>query len=171
LGLRAGDVRCVTQRCWMRDMAQVGWVSCVVEERGSSVSGRADFELGLRVTRGRNRRGNLLRRAVVRSLLLAVWGEPGRAIEGRDAALLRSHRPAEAERVRAVGGRPVGQRSPIEEGFDVADVLGDAVGGKALKEDFAVALTFETGIEKHEHAPVVEGADEAAKALLEGDDG
>ena len=49
--------------------------------------------------------------------------------------------------------------------------LGEAVGREGFEEDAAVALALDAGVEQHEDAAVVERADEAAEALLEGDDG
>ena len=58
-----------------------------------------------------------------------------------------------------------------EEGFDVGDGFGDAVGREGLKEDLAVALGGDAGIEEDEDAAVFERANEAAEALLECEDG
>ncbi len=58
-----------------------------------------------------------------------------------------------------------------EELFDFADVGGAGVGGEALDEDFAVLFFEDAIVEQDEQATVVEGADEASEALLEGDDG
>ncbi len=46
-----------------------------------------------------------------------------------------------------------------------------AVGRQRVEEDAAVALALDAGVEQHEHAAIVEGADEAAEALLQRDDG
>jgi hypothetical protein len=58
-----------------------------------------------------------------------------------------------------------------EEGFDVGDGFGDAVGRKGLEEDLAVALAGDAWIEEDENAAVLERANEAAEALLESEDG
>ena len=55
--------------------------------------------------------------------------------------------------------------------FDVFDGLGDAVGWEGFEEDPAVALPLDAAVEEHQDAAVGEGPDEAAEALLEGDDG
>ena len=55
--------------------------------------------------------------------------------------------------------------------FDFGDLLGEAVGWEGFEEDAAVALALDARVEEHEDAAVGEGADEAAKALFEGDDG
>ena len=71
-------------------------------------------------------------------------------------------------------GPPVGRNTLgwlLEELFDVGDVVGEAVGWEGVEEDAAVALALDAGVEEHEDAAVVEAADEAAEALLEGDDG
>ncbi len=59
----------------------------------------------------------------------------------------------------------------LEESFDVGDVLGEAVGWEGFEKDAAVALALDAWVEEHQDAAVVEAADEAAEALLEGDDG
>ena len=58
-----------------------------------------------------------------------------------------------------------------EEGFDVGDGVGDAVGREGLEEDLAVALASDARIEEDEDAAVFEGTYEAAEALLESEDG
>ena len=57
-----------------------------------------------------------------------------------------------------------------EEGFDVGDGFGDAVGREGLEEYLAVALGGDAWIEEDEDAAVLERADEAAEALLESED-
>ena len=59
----------------------------------------------------------------------------------------------------------------FEELFDVRDFVREAIGGETFEEDAAVALALDAGVEEHEDAAIGEGADEAAEALLEGDDG
>jgi len=70
------------------------------------------------------------------------------------------------------------RRIPVEVGlfaaeelFDFADVGGAGVGGKALDEDLAVLLFENAIVEQNEEAAVIERADQASEALLEGDDG
>ena len=70
------------------------------------------------------------------------------------------------------------RRIPVEVGlfaaeelFDFADVRGAGVGGKALDEDLAVLLFENAIVEQNEEAAVIERADQASEALLEGDDG
>ncbi len=58
----------------------------------------------------------------------------------------------------------------VEEAFHFGDVVGAAVGGEGFEEGLAVAGGADAGVEEHEDAAVGEGADEAAEALLEGDD-
>ena len=45
-----------------------------------------------------------------------------------------------------------------EEGFDVGDVLREAVGWEGVEEDAAVALALDAGVEEHEDAAVVEAS-------------
>ncbi len=59
----------------------------------------------------------------------------------------------------------------IKELFNCGDVVGAGVGWEAVEEGGAVAGGTDAGVEEHEDAAVGEGADEAAEALLEGDDG
>ena len=58
-----------------------------------------------------------------------------------------------------------------KEGFDVGDGVGDAVGREGLKKDLAVALAGDAGIEEDEDAAIFKGADKAAEALLESENG
>ena len=48
--------------------------------------------------------------------------------------------------------------------------MGEAVRREGVEEDAAVALALDAGVEQHEDAAVVKRADEAAEALLQGDD-
>ena len=63
------------------------------------------------------------------------------------------------------------RRFRCKERFDVRDGVGDAVGRQGLKEDLAVALASNAGIEEDEDAAVFKRADEAAEALLESENG
>ena len=58
-----------------------------------------------------------------------------------------------------------------EELFDRAEVGSAFVVGKAIEEDAAVLFFQDAVVEQDEEAAVVEGANEASKALFEGDDG
>src|SRR5437588_449818 len=59
----------------------------------------------------------------------------------------------------------------FEELLDVGDVLGEAVGGQGFKENTAVALALDAGVEEHQNTTIRERADKAAEALLKCDDG
>ncbi len=59
----------------------------------------------------------------------------------------------------------------IEEAFDLGDVVGTAVGWEAVEEGGAVAGGADARVEQHEDAAIAQGTDQAAEALLEGDDG
>jgi len=58
-----------------------------------------------------------------------------------------------------------------EEGFDVGDGLGDAVGRERLQKSLAVALAGDARIEEDKHSAVMEGTDESAKSLFQSEDG
>jgi len=59
----------------------------------------------------------------------------------------------------------------LKEMFNVGDVLCEAVGWKGLEEDAAVTLTLDAWIEEHEYTPIVERANQSAKALFKRNDG
>ena len=58
-----------------------------------------------------------------------------------------------------------------EELFDFADIRGAGVGGETFDKDPAILFLEDAIVHEREQATVVEGADEASEALLEGDDG
>ena len=56
-----------------------------------------------------------------------------------------------------------------EKRFDVGDGVGDAIGREGLQEDLAVALASDARIEEDEDAAIFKRANEAAEALLKGE--
>ena len=59
----------------------------------------------------------------------------------------------------------------LKELFDICNILCQAVGRKGLEEDAAIALALDAWIEEHEYTPIVERANQSAKALFKRDDG
>src|ERR1700761_6851143 len=74
-------------------------------------------------------------------------------------------------RTSATAQRQTVKESPLEEPFDFGDVVGAAIGWEGVEEGGAVAGGADARVEEHEDAAVGERANEAAEALLEGDDG
>src|SRR5665213_2079818 len=111
------------------------------------------------------RRARLLRNVGVRDAKGDHRKDEERA--GEDIKIA-THRSSPILRRIEIGCRLIRDR---EELLDVGNLLGQPVRRQAFEEDAAVALALDARIEQHQNATIIERANQAAKALLQRDNG